>query len=61
MSKRINLILPDGLYDHLKALTDAAPRAVSIREDVTLASVAREALLRGAESLERDIKREGKP
>ena len=60
MSKRLNLVIPDGLHEQLQRLVEAEPKAVKMRENVTLAAVAREALLRGIESLEREAKRERK-
>jgi hypothetical protein len=57
MSKRINLIIPDALYEQLQDLVKAQPRSVQRTENVTLPAVAREALRRGAESLEKEIKR----
>lgn len=60
MSKRVNLIIPDALYEQLQALVKAEPMSVQRTETVTLPAVAREALRRGIESLEREAKRESK-
>lgn len=56
MSKRINLMIPDALYEQLQELVEAEPRSVQRTENVTLPAIAREALRRGAESLEQEVK-----
>lgn len=48
--------IPDPVDQRIAALVDAEPRSVAERERVTVSSVIREALLRGVESLEQEVK-----
>lgn len=54
--------IPDPLDQRIVELVDAEPRSIAERERVTPSSVIREALLRGVESLEQEVKpkRKGK-
>ncbi|MDQ2696703.1 MAG: hypothetical protein M3Z21_15270 [Pseudomonadota bacterium] len=60
MSKRLNIVIPDALYEQIEALVKASPRALRLRKSVTPTAVVREALARGVESLEREAKQEGR-
>lgn len=59
MKRTINI--PDPLDRRIVALSDAQPMSIAERERVTYSSVLREALLRGVESLEKDLEREAEP